>query len=211
MGEQAMAMTNLPVHFVEAEPLAFARQRIAHYRDLGAFRLSAGHDVVRKAMKQFANDPSPFNLSTLKQYARSGSTDAQEVLKAMALEELARDSRVRPQLADYLIDEENLLMSRRRGRQKATNFLRDCCFVAVIAETSFWFKLKPTRNRAARSPTKRPSGCAVVADAIALELTEAASKTSERALEQIWARLGPWYFQQASSPPGVLNLSARRT
>jgi len=204
----------LPVLFIEAEPLAFARLRIARYRDMGAFRFGAGHDLVRNAMKQFAN-ASPFNLSTLKQCARTGSLDAQAVLKAMAAEELARDGRLRPQLADYAIDEWNpsLVSRRRRGRQKATNFLRDCCFVAVVAEVAYWFKLKPTRNRAARSPPRRPSACAIVVDAIRLELPKGASKTGERGLEQIWGRLAPWYLQQVppSRPPGVPNLSARRT
>jgi hypothetical protein len=120
------------------------------------------------------------------------------MLRAMAAEDLARDGRLRPQLADYAIDEWNpsLMSRRRRGRQKATNFLRDCCFVAVVAEVASWFKLKPTRNRAARSPPQRPSACAIVSEAIRKELPEGASKTGERGLEQIWGRLGPWYFQQ---------------
>jgi hypothetical protein len=62
----------LPATLVEAEPLAFARQRIARYRDMGAFRLGAGHDLLRNAMKQFAN-ASQFNLSILKHCARTGS------------------------------------------------------------------------------------------------------------------------------------------
>jgi hypothetical protein len=68
--------------------------------------------------------------------------------------------------------------------------------VATVAEVAYWFKLKPTRNRAARSPPKRAAACAIVAEAIRLELPEGASKTGERGLEQIWGRLGPWYFQQ---------------
>jgi hypothetical protein len=203
----------VPATLVEAEPLAFARQRIARYRDMytGGFRLGAGHDLLRNAMKQFAK-ASPFNLSTLKHCARAGSIDAQEVLKAMAAEELARDGRLRPQLADYAIDlwNSSLVSRRRRGRQKATNFLRDCCFVAVIAEVTFWFKLKPTRNRAARSPPQRPSACAIVAEAIRLELPKGASKTGERGLEQIWGRLAPWYFQQAEQY-GPAIAAARRT
>jgi hypothetical protein len=73
---------------------------------MGAFRLGAGHDLVRNAMKQFAN-ASPLNMSIMKHYARTGSADARAVLKAMAFEELAHDGRVRPQLADYMIDEGN--------------------------------------------------------------------------------------------------------
>jgi hypothetical protein len=193
----------LPVLFVEAEPLAFARQRIRRYCDMGAFRLGAGHDLMRNAMRQFA-DAGPFNLSALKHHARTGSSDAQEVLDRMVVEELARDGRLRPQLADYAIDRQNLA-PRQRGRQKATNFVRDCTYWAVIAEVVYWFKLKPTRNRAARSPPRRPSGCAIVAEAIRLELPKGAIKTGERGLEQIWDRLGPWYFQQLRPVDGTLR------
>jgi hypothetical protein len=198
--------TTLPMLFIEADASAFARQRIARYRDMGAFRLSAGHDLLKNLMKQLAN-ASPFHLSTLKHCARTGSADAHEVLETMWVEELARDGRVRPQLADYLIDQSNPSLPRRRGRQKASHFVRDICFVDVVAEVAYWFKLKPTRNRAARAPPQRPSACAIVAEAIRLELPEGASKTGERGLEQIWGRLMPWYFQQAERR----RLSAGRT
>ena len=174
----------LPPTLIEADALAFARQRIAHYRDMGGFRPAGGHDLHRNALKQFAK-VSAFNLSTVKHYARSGSIDAHEALRAMTAEELAHDGRVRPQLADYVIDQFNpALMSRPRGRQKATNFLRDCLFVGVVGEVVYRFNLSPMRNRAARQP-RRPSACAIVAEAIRLELPAGASNIGARGLERI--------------------------
>ena len=142
----------LPVK-LDGDALDRARQRIAHYNDMGGFRLDAGHGLTQNAMKQFAN-ASASNLALVKHYARKGSTDAYAVLKTMAEEELGRDGRCRPQLADFLIDQLNGLVSRQRGPKKATNFLRDCIFVSVIAEIVYWFNLRPTRNRESRSPQK---------------------------------------------------------
>ena len=185
----------LPVK-LDGDALDRARQRIAHYNDMGGFRLDAGHGLTQNAMKQFAN-ASASNLALVKHYARKGSTDAYAVLKTMAEEELGRDGRCRPQLADFLIDQLNGLVSRQRGPKKATNFLRDCIFVSVIAEIVYWFNLRPTRNRESRSPPKKPSACMIVAEAIRLELPAGANKANDRALEQVWTRVAPWYLAQA--------------
>jgi hypothetical protein len=184
---------NLPATAVEAEALALARQRIAEYRD--GFHPAAGRALLRNQMREFA-DATPFNLSTLKAYARAGWEDAHLTLREMVAEHLARDGKLPPQLADYVIDQWNpALAPRPRGQSKAKNILRDICFVAVVSEVSQRFDLRPTRNRASRAPARRPSACAIVAEAARLELTGSA-KASARAIEQIWQRLAPWVFRQ---------------
>jgi hypothetical protein len=190
LGKEA-EMTTLAV---EDESLTLARQRIAEYRNVGGFRNDAGHVVLRDQMKVFAA-ARPFNMSTLKAYARAGWEDAQLALREMVAEHLGRDCKLPPQLADYVIDEWNPnLLGKPRGPKKAAHIMRDICFVAVISEVADRCGLRPTRSRGSRAPVRRPSACAVVAAAIELELP--GSRGSERALEQIWERLSPWIFRQ---------------
>jgi hypothetical protein len=193
-------MTNLPVSVDggESESLAYARLRVAEYRDksdswLGPrvgpghsfFVPEAGHAMVRRLFKELAR-LYPNDTLKIIAAARNGNGDAQDAMLERANEYLYRGETLPVPLANFQMELNAGHLPRHPARSKASNFLRNWAFAIIILELIDKFGLRPTRNRQSRSPSHRRSACAIMAEALKLELPKGVFKPGEKAVEEIW-------------------------
>jgi hypothetical protein len=182
--------TTLPATVAENETLDVARALVREFRVL--FDSGAGTAVSRAMAKTFAL-AHPFNLSTLMYDARQGWQLAHEAIAELIAERLACGQELGPQLASYDIDLLNpALPPRQRGPAKETHIARNVALVGIVSAVSGRCGLRPVRSRQSRAPVRRPSACAVVADAMAAEGLPA---LGERQIEKIWERFRHHVFR----------------
>jgi hypothetical protein len=190
--------TNLPaVATVEAEALEYARGRLAEFRDKSDSWLGpqvgpghsflvpeAGHAMLRRLFKYLARWPN--HMLEVIATARAGNGDAQDAMLELANEYLHHGQTLPIPLANFQMELNAGLLQRLPARKKSSNYLRNMAFAIITAELWHKFGLKPTRNRESRSPSHRRSACAIMAEALKLELPNGVFKPGEKALEEIW-------------------------
>jgi hypothetical protein len=182
-------VTKLPATYfgaVEAQALDYAKKLVAWYRDKHWFSphsvLSpeAAHAVTQQHLKQRALEHPNHMLHIIKK-ARAGYQDAQKAMLDLVNTEYYHRGRAPPpQLVAFQMDW-NAGLIHKRTRDNVDNFLRNIIIASMVWELSAKFCLKPTR----RSP-RHPSGCSILAIAIASELPRGMIKPGERAVETIW-------------------------
>jgi hypothetical protein len=183
------ATTNPPTIF-EAEAMDCARALAREFHI--NFDNDAGTVFSRYMLRQFALS-HPFNLSSLMHDARQGWQMAHETIIELIAERNARSEALGSQLDNYNIDLLNpALPTRPRGPNKSTHVARNITVVAMVSVVSERYGLRPVRSRQSRSPVRRPSACAVVADALA---AEGLGGMTERAVEKIWERFRGHVFR----------------
>jgi hypothetical protein len=199
-----MTMTKLPATYIEAEALAFTRDRIARMQtgdfiELGVAPLDprAGRAFWRRLLKDHALSGSP-QMFDVKHAAMAGDVDADAVCRDLIDDFTNRHEPLPAYLADYnahLV--KGLLPRRHRARKKASNLLQDIVFVATIMELLARFPtLKATRDQKQKA---RPA-CSIVA----IVAAEAGlHRGGEMAMVKIWRRykdavLPGWLLRPAS-------------
>jgi hypothetical protein len=180
----------LPTTLVEAEALEFAHQHIAYVKG-GKLKLwgiisgrwfdgGESERVCRLMLAQWALRDAA-NLMDAVQFARAGFELWEDVLRNLLLE--YKNQNRTEQMPTYLRAYDMELTrgasySRRSGRHRADQLLRNLVLAVIIAMVIERFELRPTRNIA----SSRPSACSVVARALELE----GMAMSEPAVVQIW-------------------------
>jgi len=165
---------------IEAEALAFARSKIAQFRDGSMLMAEASREFVRHVMRRAAL-LHPLHMMTLIDFARAGEPDADIVLRTLAIEIVDRGEPLPTTLGAYIMETIRGRVRQRPARKRKNNLLRDILIVAIIDEVSSRFGLMPT----GRSPQRR-SACSIVAEA----LHEAHMQLGYKDIESIWNRLG---------------------
>lgn len=78
-------------------------------------------------------------------------------------------------------------LKRKPGRGEYDLWFRNICICLLVRNACAWLGVRPTRSLASKRPERRPSGCSIVAEALA----RVGVPISEEAVQQhIW--LGPW-------------------
>jgi hypothetical protein len=78
-------------------------------------------------------------------------------------------------------------LQRKPGRHECDLWYRNICICVLVKYACAWLGVRPTRSLASKRPGRRPSGCSIVAAALA----RVGIPISEEAVQQhIW--LGPW-------------------
>ena len=141
--------------------------------------------MVRRLLKHLAQWPN--DMLKILATARAGNGDAQDAMLELANEYHHRGQTLPVPLGNFQMEMNAGLLQRLPARQKASNYLRNMAFAIITAELYDKFGLKPTRNRQSRSPSRRRSGCATLAEALKLvEMPKGFFKPGEKALEEIW-------------------------
>jgi len=180
----------LPVSYLEAAAMAFARDwiaaaRKANFLELGdPFNTDAMHTLVRRAVANLA-DMHERNAARLADLALAGAEDAIEGLKDLIAERHARGLPLGMALGtfDTIIKDRPATVRRPRSHPPG-NFLANFIIVCLLMELLRQFPALSLR----RSSRFRPSACSIVSVA----LTEAGlSRGGEEAIRKIWERYGP--------------------
>jgi len=190
-------MRNLPTYTdaVQAEALAFARQKIAGFAR-GTNPWSAdpamsadGSEAMFRHMVQQALQFTPTRMHII-EAAKAGDADAIEVLKAVLLD--AKSKRCVDDLPTELIDYDMHVTAQserrhqRSGPKKKSYILRDICIamtVAALVDRYGHHGITATGT----SPRRPRSFCAIVAEALRLE---AGLIVEYDAVKAIWKRYG---------------------
>ena len=168
---------------VQAEALAFARQKIAGYAhgtnpwsEHPAMSPDASHAVFRHIL-QLALQYTPTRMDIIAR-AKAGDSDATEMLRALLLECKANRTDMPSDLIEYEMWRLRFgdPYRHRPGRKKKSYLLRDLCINMTVAAVVDRYRLDPT----GRSPRHR-SACAIVAEAAGMDYD---------AVRKIWQRYG---------------------
>jgi hypothetical protein len=173
---------------VQAEALAFARQKIAGFAQ-GTNPWSAdpamsaeGSEAMFRDIVQQALQFTPTRMHII-EAAKLGDADAIEMLRALLLECKATRTDMPSDLIAY--DMHVTLHGERRhqrpGRKKKSYLLRDLCINMTVAAVVDRYRLDPT----GRSP-RHKSACTIVAEA----LDAAHMRIGYEAVKEIWRRYG---------------------
>ncbi|MBR0778731.1 hypothetical protein JQ625_28220 [Bradyrhizobium diazoefficiens] len=178
----------------EADATAYARQLACMVRDeklewcglpLNWFDKVDNHAATRKLIERLAV-LSPDLMLDLPHLARAGWGLAHEALLKLHVQYEHEGKPRPPALAAYI---QELAAGRTflhvPSKKQEDNFLRKIAITFIVGSICERFKLKPTR-----SSRSRPSGCSIVAKALA----EERMAIGEDAVTAIWAQLGKVAF-----------------
>jgi hypothetical protein len=180
-------LNRLPVTFDDDAAMQFARGEIVRLKqpgspwdESGAPLLSAeSNSALMRRLFGHALHTAAGRFGVI-ELARTGNTDAQEVLRRTISEIDSRGLTMPDELKTYRNEVfAGTRYSKNTGRKKQDNIVRDLCIMLVVADLRKLFGIKPTlRSR------RRRSGCAIVAEA----LDEAKMQRGEEAVRSIWKR-----------------------
>jgi hypothetical protein len=155
-------------------------------------------------MKWLAADPH--QAERLCNLARAGWGLADEVVREVIVERRQRRQPLLASLEAYeigAIQGDGYFQSRRGGREKGNDILRDRAIVGLVWEVCQTYGLNPTRNPA----SKRPSGCSIAAKA--LEAEGESGNITEAAVAKIWSTYS-WVFWVLAALNNVLRQEVRK-
>jgi len=142
--------------------------------------------MVRRLFKELAR-LYPNDMLKVIATARAGNADAKDAMLELANDYLYRGEKLPVPLANFQMELNAGHLPRHPARKKASNFLRNWAIAIIILELIDKFPfLRPTRSRDSRSPSRRRSACAIMAEALKLELPKGVFKPGEKAVEEIW-------------------------
>ena len=165
---------------VEAEALAFARELVTWHRSNSIPLFGTQVTLLDEGSTQ------KFGIEVLKAHAEFDPTIAELAVMGWRLGDTAvreligemqgRGAALPAHLAAY-----DAKHSRLRGREGATNVLRNIAITVIVGQVVERFGLKPTRKGA-----KQKSASSVVSEALVAERINCL--TGEKAVEEIWRR-----------------------
>jgi hypothetical protein len=192
-----MQLPTTYVQAVEAEALAYAKNRIAWFRERRWFSpdslLSpeAARAFARQHLKQRALE-HPNHMLQIIGKARAGYKDFREAMLELANEYHHRREHAPPPLAAFQMDWNAGLLRRTRTRDKVSNSTRNAVIAYMVWLLCGKFGLKPTRRSRRRS-----SACSIMAVALASEFPPGIIKPDEKEVETIW---NEWKLLAVPSP-----------
>jgi hypothetical protein len=189
-------MTNLPATMIEAEALAFAREKVRFFRD-NPVPFMGGPEFYwldkadnRRPILQIIKTCAlshPTTMMEIADVARAGWSLAHDALRELILEFKQRHE----ELPTYL-DAYNMEIVHNDGRprhvpgkRKADYFLRDIAILIVVGLVVDRFGFHPTRDTRGKG-RRNLSACYVVSQA----LGEERLGLGEAAVAKVWSKLG---------------------
>jgi hypothetical protein len=180
-------LKRLPVTFDDAAAMQFARSEIVRlkqpgnpWEENGASLLTAeASSVIVRRLFGHALHFARGRMGVI-ELARTGNTDAQEVLREVMIEIDSQNLPMHLELKAYRNEVfAGIHHNKKPGPKQQDNIVRDICVMLLVADLRKLFGVKPTlRSR------RRRSGCAIVAEA----LGEANKQKGEEAVRSIWKR-----------------------
>src|SRR5262245_57937035 len=188
MAERLIPMTTLPATLLEAEAVDFARKCIVFARsgklklfgvEPGAWFEKGESQRASRLMLRVFILRDVINLMDAVAFARAGFELWEECLRELILDFENRGEKMPTYLAAFDMElKHGIQHSRKAGRRRADDMVRDLIIGIVVGMVAERFVLRPKRNRASR----RISGCSIVASALALEGTA----MSEANVNALW-------------------------
>lgn len=181
---------------VAIEEIAYARKLVIEYRerlilpgivDHPMLTPEGSHQFWQRVLQVRAIRKTSAMLSIIAD-ARAGCEDSDEAMRGLANQYMNHHQLPPVPLLNYVMEYNAGYRPSRRGRKRPANHTRNIAIVFMVEDVAAKFTLRPTRNWKSHSPARRPSACAVIAAALALEMPGALLKPTERAIEKAWEK-----------------------